>query len=449
MSGGAPGGGGAAGLRARIVEADKRHVWHPYTAADAYERGVDPLVVARARGAWLEDVDGRRYLDGNSSWWVSTLGHNHPRLVRALCEQAEALCHCSLAGVTHEPAARLAEELAAVAPAGLGRVFYSDDGSTAVEAAVKIAAQYWAQQGRPERRRFLALGGAFHGETLAAASLGGVELFRRGVGGLAFDCLRVEPPHDEAAYARAFDALGELVAANAGELAAIVVEPALQGATGMRPYAPAFLRHLRERCDAHDVLLAFDEVFTGYGRTGPMWAADLAGVAPDLLCVGKGFTGGLLPMAATLATERIYDGFRGAHERAFFHGHSFCGNPLGAAVAREVLRVYRDERVLEGVPERHARIARAFAALGELPGAERPRALGMVGAVDLVGPGGEGGYLAEAGWRVYDEARRRGAYLRPLGNTVYVAPAVNIDLGDLDRLLEVASESVRAVLGAR
>jgi adenosylmethionine-8-amino-7-oxononanoate aminotransferase len=436
----------AGARRRRALEADARHVWHPYTPADADGRPDEPLVIARARGAWLEDFDGRRYLDGNASWWVSALGHNHPRLVRALAEQAEALCHCALGGLTHEPAALLAEELAAAAPAGLTRVFYSDDGSTAIEAAVKMAAQYWAQQGRPARRRFLALGGAFHGETLAAASLGGVELFRRGLGELAFDCLRVEPPHDDGAYARAFDALAALVAAHADELAAVVVEPALQGAAGMRTYAPAFLRHLRERCDAHDVFLVFDEVFTGYGRTGPMWAADLAGVAPDVLCVGKGFSGGLLPMAATLVTERVYDGFRGGRDRAFLHGHSFCGNPLGAAVAREVLRVYRDERVLDGVPERHARIARAFAALGALPGAARPRALGMVGAIDLTGPGGAG-YLAEAGWRVYGEARRRGAYVRPLGGTVYVAPPINIELSDLDVLLGAVDESVRAVLG--
>ncbi|HEU4536870.1 MAG TPA: adenosylmethionine--8-amino-7-oxononanoate transaminase, partial [Polyangiaceae bacterium] len=435
---------GAAERRRALVEADKRHVWHPYTAADLYERHVDPLVIASARGAWLEDVDGRRYLDGNSSWWVGALGHNHPRLVRALCEQAEALCHCALAGVTHEPAARLAEELVAVAPPGLRRVFYSDNGSTAIEAAVKIVAQYWAQQGRPARKRFLALGGAFHGETLAAASLGGVELFRGAVSGLAFDCLRVDPAGGGDAYARAFDALGDLVARHAHELAAVVVEPVLQGTAGMRAYPPAFLRHLRERCDAHDVFLVFDEVFTGYGRTGPMWAADHAGVAPDLLCVGKGFTGGVLPMAATLATERVYDGFRGARDRAFFHGHSFCGNPLGAAVAREVLRVYRDERVLEGVPERAARIARAFAELGGLPGASGPRALGMVGAIDLMAPGAGGGYLAEAGWRVYDEARRRGAYLRPLGNTIYITPSLNIPDSDLDELLGIVEESVRA-----
>lgn len=439
--------GAAVERRRDLVALDKRHVWHPYTQADVYERQVDPLVIASARGAWLEDVDGRRYLDGNSSWWVGALGHNHPRLVRALCEQAETLCHCSLAGVTHEPAARLAEELAAVAPPGLGRVFYSDNGSTAIEAAVKIAAQYWAQQGRPARQRFLALGGAFHGETLAAASLGGVELFRSAVSGLAFECLRVDPAGGGDAYAQAFDALGELVARHADELAAVVVEPVVQAAAGMRFYPPAFLRHLRERCDAHDVFLVFDEVFTGYGRTGPMWAADLAGVAPDLLCVGKGFTGGVLPMAATLATERVYDGFRGARDRAFFHGHSFCGNPLGAAVAREVLRVYRDERVLEGVPERSARIAGAFAELAALPGTANARSLGMIGAIELAPPGAEAGYLAEVGWRVYDEARRRGAYLRPLGSTVYVAPAVNIELADLDRLLGVVGESVRAALG--
>jgi adenosylmethionine-8-amino-7-oxononanoate aminotransferase len=428
--------------RARIVALDKRRVWHPYTPMDDYRARVDPLVVARAEGSWLVDVDGRRYLDGNASWWVCALGHNHPRLVAALKRQADLLCHSSLAGATHEGAAELAESLCQAAPRGLEHVFFSDDGSTAVEVAMKLALQYWAQNGRPSRRRFLALEGAFHGETLGATALGGVEVFRRPFAGSLLDCIHVPSPAEENDYARAFEALERIVRKDSQEIAAVVIEPLVQGASGMRIYASAYLRALRDLCDASDVFLVADEVFTGYGRTGAMWACDHAGVSPDLLCVAKGFSGGMLPMAATLTTSRIFEGFLGASERAFYYGHSFCGNPLGAAVAREVLRIYEEERVVEGVRARAARVAKAFTEMANLPGVVRTRALGMVGALDL---SGTTGYLGDAGWRVYEEARRRGAYLRPLGNVVYVAPSLVISDQDLAQLLSIVRESVAAV----
>lgn len=407
-----------------------------------YRTQTEPFVVASASGARFADVDGRSYLDANSSWWVSSLGHNHPRLVAALRAQAERLCHVSLAGVTHEHAARLAEELCERAPRGLAHVFYSDDGSTAVEVAMKMALQYWAQNGRPARRRFVALDGAFHGETIGATALGGVEVFRRPFAGVLLECLHVPAPGDEAAFALAFDALAETLRDGADTIAAVVLEPLVQGAAGMRMYSADALRAARRLCDAHDVFLVVDEVFTGYGRTGTMWACQQAGISPDLLCIAKGFTGGMLPMAATLATPRIFDGFLGDADRAFYYGHSFCGNPLGAAVAREVLRVFDEEKVLEGIPARATAIGRAFDAMATLRGVARTRHLGMIGALDL----SEGdGYLAQAGWRVFDEARRRGAYLRPLGNTVYVAPPLNIAEGDLRELLEIVRESVAVV----
>ncbi len=236
-----------------------------------------------------------------------------------------------------------------VAPSGLSHVFFSDDGSTAVEVAMKLALQYWAQNGRPARRRFVALEAAFHGETLGVTALGGVEVFRRPFAGVLLDCIHVPAPGDGAAYERAFDDLRRVVREGADSIAAVVLEPIVQGAAGMRIYDPAFLRAARELCDAHDVFLVCDEVFTGYGRTGPMWASGHAGIAPDLLCSAKGLSGGMLPLAATLATDRIFEGFLGDPDRAFFYGHSFCGNPLGAAVAGEVLRVFDDEKVLEQV----------------------------------------------------------------------------------------------------
>jgi adenosylmethionine-8-amino-7-oxononanoate aminotransferase len=427
--------------RATIARLDKAHVWHPYTPMDAWA-DTDPIVVARAQGAWLEDVDGTRYLDGNSSWWVASLGHGHPRVLRAMREQAETLAHCSLAGVAHEASSRLAEELVAVAPPGLTRVFYTDDGSTAVDAAVKMCAQGWKQLGAPRKTRFVALDGAYHGDTVGAVSLGGVDVFRRPFAGVTFECVHAPFPEPDA-YARAFDAIARIVREQNDTLAGVFVEPLVQGAAGMRMYDPAFLRELRALCDAHDVWLVVDEVFTGYGRTGPMWACESAGVTPDIMCIGKVFSA-YIPMAAVLAGERVFSAFRGGRDRAFLHGHTFCGNPIGAAMAREVLAIYRDERVLEGVARKAPVIARAFDRIASIPGVARVRCRGMIGAADL---DDTSDYLARVGWRVYDEARRRGAYLRPLGSTVYVCPPLTIEDAELDTLLSVLEESVRQVLG--
>ena len=431
--------------RERIVALDKQRVWHPYTQMQHYRERVEPLVIASARGSWLFDVEGRSYIDGNASWWTATLGHAHPRLIAALERQAETLGHTALAGIAHEPAAELAEAICSLAPAGLEHVFFSDNGSTAVEVSLKLSLQYWAQNGRPARRRFLALEDAFHGETLGATALGGVEVFRRPFAGVLLDCLHVPPPRDPATAPHAFEALERAVRENADSLAGVVLEPVVQGAAGMRIYDPAYLRHARELCDRFDVFLILDEVFTGYGRTGPFWACEHAGVAPDLLCTAKGFSGGMLPMAATLASERIFEGFLGEAERAFYYGHTFCGNPLGAALALEVLRVFEEEQVLDRAKAKAERIADAFAAFGDLSGVARTRALGMVGALDLAG---DEGYLAQAGWRVYDAARERGAYLRPLGNVVYVTPSLNIPDADLERLLEVVGKSVEVAISA-
>jgi adenosylmethionine-8-amino-7-oxononanoate aminotransferase len=427
--------------REQIVQLDKRHVWHPYTPMAQYIAETHPLVIERAEGAILYDVNGRQYIDGNASWWTALLGHGHPRLIAALEQQARSLCHTCLAGITHEQAALLAQELAAVAPPGLTRVFYSDDGSTAVEVALKLALQYWQLAGQPRRDRFVALDGAFHGETLGVTALGGVEVFRRPFAGVLLDCIHVPVTTD--GHERAFHVLQRMLRENAPRIAAVVLEPLVQGASGMRIYDPDYLRLARRLTEQHDILLVLDEVFTGYGRTGPMWAAEHAGVTPDVLCTAKGFAGGVLPMAATLVSERVFEAFLGDRRRAFYYGHTFCGHPLGARVAREVLRVYADEQVLERARPKAERIRSAFEALRPLPGVLRTRSLGMIGALDLQGAEG---YLAEAGWRVYDEALRRGAYLRPLGNVVYVTPPLNIEDGTLDELLQIVAASVAAAM---
>jgi adenosylmethionine-8-amino-7-oxononanoate aminotransferase len=373
-------------------------------------------------------------------------------LIARLHAQADTLCHASLAGITHEPAALLAEELVAIAPQGLSRVFYSDDGTTAVEVALKMALQFWSQNGRPARRRFVALEGAFHGETLAVTSLGGIEVFRRQFGGVLIDCLRIPPGKDGERVA--FDAMCALLAEHRDEIAGVIVEPMLQGAAGMRVYGAEYLKRVREVTREHDLLLICDEVFTGYGRTGAMWASEHAGIAPDVMCLAKGFSGGILPMAATLASERVFAGFNGGKERAFLHGHSYCGHPLGAAIAREVLAIYREEQILEKAEPKARKIAERFAQFAKLPGVEEVRSLGIMGALTLANDRvasaapAQSGYLAEQGWRVYDEALKRGAYLRPIGNIVYIAPPLNIPEPDLDELLGILEESLNAVMRA-
>ncbi len=299
--------------------------------------------------------------------------------------------------------------------------------------------------------RFVALEGAFHGETLGATSLCGVEVFRRPFAGAVMECLFVPPPGpgepEGEGHEAAFAALGEVLERSGSEIAAVVLEPLVQGATGMRMYDAKHLRRARELCDAHDVLLVIDEVFTGYGRTGPMWACEAAGVSPDVMCVAKGFTSGTLPMSATLATERVFSAFLGSKDRAFYYGHSYCGNPLGAAIAREVLAVFAEEEILARAAPKAARIAQAFAEMGrrlEGEGVSNARSLGMIGALDLRAGAG---YLGELGWRAYAEARRLGAYLRPLGDVVYVAPPLTIPDADLEELLEIVQKSVVVALG--
>ena len=430
--------------RARIVALERAHVWPPYTSPEAHEAR-EPLVIARAEGAWLEDADGRRYLDGVSSWWSQTLGHRPPRLVAAMRAQLDELAHVAAGGITHAQVASLAHELAQVAPPGLVRTHFSDDGSTAVEVAVKIAFQYWQQNGRPRRHRFVALGGAYHGDTIGAASLAALEEFSGVYGPLLFQVIRPpEAGEGEGGWERVVESIERELRERPDEIAAVVIEPLVQGASGMRMHGPEIVRRISEATRAADTFLVADEVFTGYGRTGRMFACDHAGVTPDLLCLGKGFTAGMLPMAATMATARVYDGFRGGPGRALMHGHTFCGHPLGARVAREVLAIYRDEDVLAGVAPRAERIAAFFGELGAVPGVVRTRALGMVGAADLSSGAGYAG--TGRGQRVYEEALSRGAYLRPLGDTVYVAPPLTIPLFELDRLLEILGESVRAAL---
>jgi len=304
-----------------------------------------------------------------------------------------------------------------------------------------LCVQYWRQMGQPTRYRFVALDGAYHGDTLAPTALGGVKEFRSPFERIVMDVVHVPTGID--GYEQAFAQVQELLQREGDSIAAVVVEPIVQGSAGMRMYPPKYLSDLRTITRDLGVLLVADEVFTGYGRTGPFWACEHAGVAPDILCTAKGFCGGVLPMAATLVSEPIFQTFIGDKNRAFYYGHTFCGNPLGAAVAREVLAVYRDEAILERAAPKSHKIAKAFESLANKPYVTKSRSLGMVGAVEL---SEESGYFSDSGWRVYEEALRRGAYLRPLGNVVYVTPALNIPDADLDELLEIVRLSLDAAM---
>lgn len=411
-------------------------MWPPYTSSEDHE-SVEPLVVVGALGSHLEDQNGKRYIDGNGSWWSNPLGHRHPRLVRALKEQSDRLLHCASSLIANPETAMLAEELVAIAPKGLTRAHFSDDGSTAVEVAIKIAFQYWKQNGAPKRTRFISLGGAFHGDTLGAVSVGGVPTFKSTFSELTFDVFHAGVDGADG-FERAVAAIETELQRNADEIAGVIVEPLIQGAAGMRIWAPELLRRVREATARVDTFLIADEVFTGYGRTGSMWACDHADVSPDLLCIAKCFSGGVLPMAATLATERLYDGFRGKKDRALMHGHTFSGHPLGAAIAREVLSIYRDEGIMNLIATKKTRIARAFDGMRNFANVSNVRTLGMVGALDV----GDGGYAGQRGWAVYQEALKLGVFLRPLGDTVYVTPHFNMPDETLDELLAIVRESI-------
>jgi adenosylmethionine-8-amino-7-oxononanoate aminotransferase len=428
--------------RADVIALERARVWPPYTSRARHEQH-DPLVVVEADGPYLFDADGRRYVDAVSSWWTATLGHRHPRLVRALADQAAILPHVAAGGITHAQIALLADELAAVAPKGLVRTHFSDDGSTSVEVAVKIAFQYWQQNGRPTRHRFVCLSGAYHGDTLGAASLASLEEFSGIFAPLLFEVVHAPAPSESGGWDRVVESIEATLRDRADEIAAVIVEPLVQGASGMRMHTAEVLRRVHDACRSIDTFLIADEVFSGYGRTGTMWACDQAGVTPDLLCLAKGFTAGILPMGATMATARIYDGFDGGPERALMHGHTFCGHPLGAAVAREVLAIYRSDEIVAGVAPREAKIRSALDRIAQIQGVRGVRTLGIVGAVDLgdVGYGGTG-----VGHRVADAMRARGVFLRPLGDTVYVCPPLNVPLDVLDTTLAALDESIRVVL---
>jgi adenosylmethionine-8-amino-7-oxononanoate aminotransferase len=415
-----------------LASQDRAHLWHPFTQQRDWVQEPQ-LVIDRADGSELIDVEGRRYIDGVSSLWCNVHGHRHPRIDAAVRSQLGRVAHSTMLGLSHRPAIELAGRLVEMAPPGLTRVFYSDSGSTAAEIALKMAFQYWQQRGE-RRTRFVALRNAYHGDTIGSVSVGGIDLFHSLYRPLLFDTLKAEPGDATE--------LEALLAWNEGDVAALIMEPLVQGAAGMLLHPDGYLRAAREVCDRHGVLLILDEVATGFGRTGRMFACDHEQVAPDLLCLAKGISGGYLPLAATLASERVYEGFLGEFRelRTFFHGHTYTGNPLACAAALASLDVFEQERTLERLQPKIALLGELLEPVAAHPGVREVRQRGFMVGIELT----EHPLELRMGHRVTVEARRRGAIVRPLGDVVVLMPPLSIPARDLRRLVAIVAQAIDA-----
>ena len=397
---------------------DQHHGWHPFTQMrDWCAPGHEPLVLVEGEGAILRDDQGREYLDGNSSIWTNLHGHRHPRLDAALRRQLDRVAHTSFLGFTNPPAAALAAQLCGLWPSGkLTRCFFTDDGSTAIEVALKMTAQFWQLHGE-ERREFVAFGGAYHGDTVGAASLGGIATFRAGW-------------HFPVTHVAGMEELEKL---DGKRVAAVCIEPLIQGAAGMRLWPAGMLAALREWCDAHGALLIADEVMTGFGRTGTMFACEREGVTPDFVALAKGLTGGYLPLAATLTTERVYEAFLGGPERTLYYGHSYCGNQLGCALALENLAIFAEENVLSTLAGKITRLTELLAALEKEPGIRAVRQCGFIAGIDV----------AANGAAVCIAARKYGLLTRPIRDTVVVMPPYCVSDAQLETIITAIARAVR------
>lgn len=427
-----------------LLDRDRACLWHPYTQALT---AAAPLPVARAQGVYLYTEDGRRILDGISSWWVNIHGHSHPKLNEALAAQARELEHVVFAGCTHRPAVELAERLLALLPRGLTRIFYSDNGSTAVEVALKLACQYWQNRGQPNRRTFLTLHHAYHGDTVGAMSASEDSVFTRAFTPLLFPVVRAHPPYcyrcplGLTRAACQIDCLSDLEARleGADSIAGVVVEPMLQAAGGMIVWPAEFLAGVRQLCDRYGTLLIADEVLTGFGRTGRMFASEHAAVRPDLVCLSKALTAGYLPLGATAATERIYQAFLSEDRtKTFFHGHSYTANPLACAVGLASLDLFRENAVIERVQALECQLRAGLEPLRSLPCVGDIRVIGGVGIVELESP--SAGYLDHRGGDLSAAFLDRGLLLRPLGNVLYFMPPYVITESEVDWVLAQVAE---------
>ncbi len=437
------------------MQRDLAVLWHPCTQMKDHEQL--PLIpIRRGEGVWLEDFDGKRYIDAVSSWWVNVFGHSNPRINQRIKNQLDQLEHVMLAGFSHQPVVELSERLVALTPSGLERVFYTDNGSTGIEVALKMSFHYWRNSGQPTKQRFVTLTNSYHGETVAAMSVGDVALFTDTYKPLLLDTFKVPSPdcylrpegmsweeHSRNMFAHMERTLVE----HHREIAAVIVEPLIQGAGGMRMYHPIYLKLLREACDRHDVHLIHDEIAVGFGRTGTMFACEQAGITPDFLCLSKALTGGYLPMAAVLTTDNLYQAFYDDYStlRAFLHSHTYTGNPLACAAALATLDIFEQDNVIEANKALAARMATATAHLVEHPHVAEVRQTGMALAIEMVADKARKTpypWQERRGLKVYEHALQRGALLRPLGSVVYFLPPYTITEEQIDLLAQIATEGI-------
>lgn len=442
--------------RDQLKQWDRELVWHGFTQMAEYE----PLIIDRAEGCTLIDIDGNRYLDGVSSLWCNVHGHRHPRLDQAIRDQLQRVAHVTSLGMSNPMPIRLAKRLVDLSPGGLNHVFFSSDGSSSVEVALKMAFQYWQQHGSGgcSKTKFVALGEAYHGDTIGSVSVGGMALFHQMFGPLLFEVIRLPTPGlyrlppgvtRETACQHYLTQLEATFRQQGDQIAAMVIEPLIQGAAGMITHPDGFLRGVRELTRRYGVLMIADEVAVGFGRTGKMFACEHEQVCPDLMCVGKGLTGGYLPMAATLATDDVWNAFLGdyAEAKTFFHGHTYSGNPLAAAVAIATLDVFDDQQTLEQMPAKIQRLQSHLDRIAELPHVGDVRGKGLMIGIELVRDRQNAEPYAweeKRGQRVCDYAKTQGVWIRPLGNVVVLMPPLAITEPELDRICLAVEAGIRA-----
>ena len=443
---------------AEMRRRDIEFLWHPYTEITSFEQSAFPIVES-AQGCRLKEIDGRVLLDGISSWWCVNLGHSHPRLVQAIQEQAAKLQHTLLGGMSHPPAIRLAEQLARIAPAGLGHAMFASDGSCAVEAALKIAMQYWTNQGEGHRTRFVTLQDGYHGDTLGTIGVGYIDRFHRPFLPALRPALAAMSPYcnrcplglrpescqvacfDAEGFDSGFESMETLVRRHHAECAAVIVEPLCQAAAGMRIYPALYLKRLRALCTEYGIPLIIDEIAVGFGRTGAMFASQKAGIVPDIMTLGKGLTGGMLPMSATLVSDSIYDTFRanGEQSRTFFHGHTFCGNPITSALALAALETYEEEKIVERLPEAMRILEEGMRRVSGVLDGSPLRTLGMIAAIEITEAAGGQVRARSIAARAYE----LGLFIRPLNRTIYLWPPLNLDGADLQSMVDIVERAAR------
>jgi len=443
-----------------VADWDKRYVWHPFTQMKDY-MDMNPLVIEKGEGCYLVDIDGNKYIDGVSSLWVLVHGHGKKELLAAIEKQSKTLCHSTLLGLANVPSVILAKKLIEIAPKGLSKVFYSDNGSTSVEIALKMAYQYWQQKKEKKRKRFIAFTNAYHGDTIGAVSVGGIDLFHQIYGPLLFKTYKAPSPYcyrcplklnQETCGQACVEMFEKVVKAYHEEVCAVIIEPLVQGAAGMILQPPEWLYAVWKIAKEYNLLFIADEVATGFGRTGNMFACEEEKISPDFMCVAKGITGGYLPLAATISTDEVFNGFLGQFDefRTFFHGHTYTGNPLACAVAIESVNLFKKEKLLNKLQQKISFLDKALERFADLPHVGEVRQKGFMVGIELVKsrktkrlyPAGE-----KIGQKVIWEARKRGVVIRPLGDVIVLMPPLAIDKPTLEKLVDVTYESIRAVTG--